>query len=29
MAVFVYFVLYLKNKSTNSHFFGGLNINGF
>ena len=29
MAVFVYFVLYLKNKSTNSHCFRALNINGF
>ena len=29
MAIFVYFFLYLKNRSTNSHYFGCLNINGY
>ena len=29
MAVYVYFFPYLKNKSTNSHYFGCLNINGY
>ena len=29
MAIYVYFFLYLKNKSTNSHYFGCLNINGY
>ena len=29
MAVYVYFFLYLKNKSTNSHYFGCLNMNGY
>ena len=29
MAVYVYFFLYLKNRSTNSHYFGCLNINGY
>ena len=27
MAIYVYFFLYLKNRSTNSHYFGCLNIN--
>ena len=29
MAIYVYFFLYLKNISTNSHHFGCLNINGY
>ena len=29
MAIYVYFFLYLKNKSTNSHYFGCLNISGY
>ena len=29
MATYVYFFLYLKNRSTNSHHFGCLNINGY
>ena len=29
MAIYVYFFLYLKNKSTNPHYFGCLNINGY
>ena len=29
MAVYVYFFLYLKNRSTNSHHFDCLDINGF
>ena len=29
MAIYVYFFLYLKNISTNSHYFGCLNINGY
>ena len=29
MAIYVYFFLYLKNKSTDSHYFGCLNINGY
>ena len=29
MAIYVYFFLYLKNKSTNSHYFRCLNINGY
>ena len=28
MAIYVYFFFYLKNISTNSHYFGCLNING-
>ena len=28
-AIYVYLFLYLKNKSTNSHHFGCLNINGY
>ena len=28
MAIYVYFFPYLKNRSTNSHYFGCLNING-
>ena len=28
-AIYVYFFLYLKNKSTNSHYLGCLNINGY
>ena len=29
MAIYVYFFLYLKNGSTNSHYFSCLNINGY
>ena len=29
MAIYVYFFLYLKNRSTNSHYFSCLNINGY
>ena len=29
MAIYVYFFLYLKNRSTNSHHFGCLNINDY
>ena len=29
MAIYVYFFIYLKNRSTNSHHFGCLNINGY
>ena len=29
MATYVYFFLYLKNRSTNPHYFGCLNINGY
>ena len=29
MAVYVYFFLYLKNRSTNSHHFHCLDINGY
>ena len=29
MAIYVYFFLYLKNKSTNSHYFSHLNINDY
>ena len=29
MAIYVYYFLYLKNISTNSHYFGCLNINGY
>ena len=29
MAIYVYLFLYLKNKSTNSHQFGCLNINDY
>ena len=29
MAIYVYFFLYLKNRSNNSHHFGCLNINGY
>ena len=29
MAVYAYFFLHLKNKSTNPHYFGCLNINGY
>ena len=28
-AIYVHFFLYLKNKSTNSHYFGCLNINSY
>ena len=28
-AIYVYFFLYLKNKATNSHYFGCLDINGY
>ena len=28
MAIYVYFFIYLKDKSTNSHYLGCLNING-
>ena len=29
MAIYVYFFLYLRNRSTNPHCFGCLNINGY
>ena len=29
MAIYFYFFLYLKNRSTNSHYSGCLNINGY
>ena len=29
MAIYVYSFPYLKNRSTNSHYFGCLNINGY
>ena len=29
MAIYVSFFIYLKNKSTNPHYFGCLNINGY
>ena len=29
MAIYVYLFLYLKNRSTNSHYFDCLNINGY
>ena len=29
MAIYAYFFLYLKNKSTKSHYLGCLNINGY
>ena len=29
MAIYVYFLLYLKNRSTKSHHFNCLNINGY
>ena len=29
MAIYVYFFLYLKNRSTNYHYLGCLNINGY
>ena len=29
MAIYVYFFLYLGNRSTNSHYFGCLNINDY
>ena len=29
IAIYVYFFIYLKNKSTNSRHFGCLNINGY
>ena len=29
MAIYLYFFLYLKNRSTNPHYFGCLNINGY
>ena len=29
MAIYVYFFISLKNRSTNSHHFGCLNINGY
>ena len=29
MAIYICFFLYLKNGSTNSHYFGCLNINGY
>ena len=28
MAIYLYFFLYLKNKSTNFHYFGYFSING-
>ena len=29
MVIYFYFFLYLKSRSTNSHHFGCLNINGY
>ena len=29
MAIYIYFFIYLKNNSTNPHYFGCLNINGY
>ena len=29
MVIYFYFFLYLKNRSTNSHHYGCLNINGY
>ena len=29
MAIYVYFFLYLKNESTNAHYLGCLNMNGY
>ena len=29
MDAYVYFFIYLKNESTNSHYFRCLNINGY
>ena len=29
MTIYVYFFISLKNRSTNSHYFGCLNINGY
>ena len=29
MDIYAYFFLYLKNRSTKSHYFGCLNINGY
>ena len=29
VAIYFYLFLYLKNRSTNSHHFGCLNINGY
>ena len=29
MTIYVYLFLYLKNRSTNSHHFGCLNVNGY
>ena len=29
LAIYVYFFIYLKNKSTNPHYFGCLNTNGY
>ena len=29
MVIYFYLFLYLKNRSTNSHHFGCLNINGY
>ena len=29
MAIYVYLFLYLKIKSTNPHYFGCLNMNGY
>ena len=29
MAIYVYLFFYLKNRSTNSHYFGYLNINDY
>ena len=28
IVIYVYFFIYLKNRSTNPHYFGCLNING-
>ena len=29
MAIYIYFFIYLKNRSTNPYYFGCLNINGY
>ena len=29
MAIYVYFFIYLKNKSTNPQYFGCLTVNGY
>ena len=29
MAIYVYFFIYVKNRSTSSHYFSCVNINGY